>query len=63
MGLDERLKRLEQRAGVRDFAYDLTLLTDAELLALEACTSEAEASGDGVRLTPELESALNRVKR
>jgi hypothetical protein len=62
MGLKETVKRLE--AALSDTsAYDLTLLTDAELLALEACTSEAEASGDGVRLTPELESALNRVKR
>ncbi len=62
MGLKETVKRLESAMGDTS-AYDLTLLTDAELLALEACTSEAEASGDGVRLTPELESALNRVKR
>jgi hypothetical protein len=62
MGLKETVKRLESAMGDTS-AYDLTLLTDAELLALEACTSEAEASGDGVRLTPELEAALNRVKR
>jgi hypothetical protein len=62
MGLKETVKRLEAALGDTS-AYDLTLLTDAELLVLEACTSEAEASGDGVRLTPELEAALNRVKR
>ncbi len=61
MGLKEIVKRLEEAMGDTS-AYDLTLLTNAELLALEARTSNALASGEQVRLTSELEAALNRVK-
>jgi hypothetical protein len=61
MNLDSRLNKLE--AAIGDAAWDLTLLTDAELIALEACLSEAVAAGIPARLTPELEAALERVKR
>jgi hypothetical protein len=61
MGLDERLKRLEQVSGASS-THDLTRLTDEELLALRDCY---DADGKVVfeRITPELEAALLRVKR
>ncbi len=62
--LETRLGKLEAAIGDTS-AYDLTLLTDAELIGLEACLSKAEACGEDVRelITPELEAGLERVKR
>jgi hypothetical protein len=59
MNLDSRLNKLE--AAIGDAAWDLTLLTDAELIALERVL--AGATGERVCLTPKLEAALERVKR
>jgi hypothetical protein len=59
MNLDSRLNKLE--AAIGDAAWDLTLLTNAELIALERVV--AVATGERVCLTPELEAALLRVKR
>jgi hypothetical protein len=53
--LETRIGKLESAMG--DEAWDLTLLTDAELIALESCLSEAVAAGFPVCLTPELEAA------
>ncbi len=64
MNITSRLERLE-RATQRDApAHDLTLLTDAELLALEACFSKAEAEGCPLDqyITPEVDVALHRVE-
>jgi hypothetical protein len=63
MNLDSRLNKLE--AAIGDAAWNLTLLTDAELLALERCLSEAVAFDEPLHtyITPELEAALLRVKR
>jgi hypothetical protein len=59
MNLDSRLNKLE--AAIGDAAWNLTLLTNAELRALERVV--AGATGERVCLTPELEAALLRVKR
>ncbi len=63
MNLDSRLNKLE--AAIGDAAWDLTLLTNAELIALERCLSEAVALDEPLHtyITPELEAALLRVKR
>ncbi len=63
MNLQTRIGKLEEAIGDEPSAWDLTLLTDAELIALEACLSKAVAAGIPVCLTPELEAALLRVKR
>ncbi len=44
---------------------NLRLLTDAELVGLEAVYAKAEATGEdeSVFITPELEAALERVNR
>ncbi len=67
MGLKEAVKRLEAATALPNVynvaAYDLTLLTDAELIGIEARLSKAASSGEVVRLTPELITALERVKR
>ena len=66
MNLQTRVGRLEDAAAERDAsAWDLTLLTDAQLLGLEACFRKAEVTGESVHahITPELEAALERVKR
>ena len=62
MNLLSRIDRLEHAAPP---GYDLTLLTDAELVGLEACLSDAEARGVPPEhlITPELEAALRRVER
>ena len=62
--LETRVGKLESAIGDAS-AWDLTLLTDAELIALEACLSEAVTTGFPVHtvITPELEAALERVKR
>jgi hypothetical protein len=60
--LETRVGKLEEAIGDAA-AWDLTLLTNAELIGIEARISEAAATGEAVRLTPELESALERVKR
>jgi hypothetical protein len=62
MGLKEKVKRLE--AAVGDAAWDLTLLTNAELLELERVQTQVEATGENAAplITPELEAALERVR-
>jgi hypothetical protein len=57
MNLDSRLNKLE--AAIGD-AWDLTLLTDAELIALERVL--AGSLGERVCLTPELEAAIHRLQ-
>ncbi len=61
MTIKSRIERLEGARG----AWDLTLLTDAELIALEAGWSKAAATGQPVTdyITPELEAALRRARR
>ncbi len=66
MNLQTRVERLEDAAVARDAsAWDLTLLTDTELIDLEACLSKAVATHESVHtyITPELEAVLERVKR
>jgi hypothetical protein len=60
MNLQTRVGKLEAAIGDAA-AWDLTLLTNAELIALERVV--AVATGERVCLTPELEAALLRVKR
>jgi hypothetical protein len=60
--LESRVGRIEAAIGDTS-AWDLTLLTNAELIALEARLSKAAATGERVQITPELEAALERVKR
>jgi hypothetical protein len=59
MNIKTRVEKLE--ATVNRSSYDLTRLTDAELLALNDCYTD---EGDCVpeRATPELLAALERVK-
>jgi hypothetical protein len=59
VNLQSRVEKLE--ATVNRSSYDLTRLTDAELLALNDCYT---AAGDYLpeRMTPELAAALERVK-
>ncbi len=64
MRLETRLERLESAARQSTLpTHDLTRLTDAELLALEACFSKAEAEGCPLDqyFTPEVEAALERA--
>ncbi len=66
MNLTTRLERLESAARQSTLpTHDLTRLTDAELLALEACFSKAAAEGRPLDqyITPEVEAALHRVER
>jgi len=65
MSLETRLQRLERAPQSGELPYDLTLLTDAELLALEECFSKAEARGLPLAqyITPEVDAALQRVER
>jgi len=64
VNLQTRLDKLEGKMREANMsAYDLTLLTNAELIALEAHLSKAIAAGEIVRYTPELGTALERVKR
>ncbi len=60
MSLQNRVEKLE--ATVNRSSYDLTRLTDAELLALSDCYTSA---GDYLpeRMTPELAERLESVKR
>jgi hypothetical protein len=60
MNLQTRIERLEEAGS--NFDYDLTLLTDAEMLTLNDCYTEG---GELLpeRVTPELVAALERVKR
>jgi hypothetical protein len=60
MNIKTRVEKLE--ATVNRSGYDLTRLTDAELLALNDCYTSA---GDYLpeRMTPELAAALESVKR
>ncbi len=66
MSLQNRIDKLERiaEAGTGTL-WDMTRLTDAELLALEACFSKAEAEGCPLDqyFTPEVEAALHRVER
>ena len=64
MNLQTRVERLESAIGDAG-AYDLTLLTDAELIDLEACLSRVAQTGEAVHtlITPELAGALERVRR
>ena len=61
MNLQTRIGKLE--AVISDTsAWNLSLLTDDELLALSLCyTNEGQPIPE--RVTPELAAALNRVKR
>jgi hypothetical protein len=63
MNLQTRIGKLESAIG--DAAWDLTLLTDAELIDLEACLSRVAQTGEAVHtlITPELAGALERVRR
>jgi hypothetical protein len=64
MNLQTRIGKLEAATAQArgSAAYDLTLLTDDELLALSLCyTNEGQPIPE--RVTPELAAALNRVKR
>jgi hypothetical protein len=70
MGLEQRVSKLERQAedaavkrAVAD--CDLTLLTDDELISLEACFSEAKARGLSLehlqqQLTPELKKVIDK---
>jgi hypothetical protein len=63
MSLQNRIDKLERAAGQNlCLTHDLTLLTDAELIALERWTS-ATVEGIAKSMPPELETALRRVKR
>lgn len=59
MNLKNRVEKLEET--VKASGYDMTLLTDAELLALHACYTD---DGDYLpeRMTPELAKRLEEVK-
>lgn len=59
MSLQNRVEKLEATVNRSD--YDLTRLTDAELLALNDCYTEG---GELLpeRVTPELVAAMERVK-
>jgi hypothetical protein len=61
MNLEKRIDKLEAAIGDTS-AWDITLLTNAELVALEACLSKAVAAGKPVCLTPDLEAAIHRLK-
>ncbi len=61
MNLEKRIDKLE--AAIGDAAWDLTLLTNEELISLERVAAKAVATGERVCLTPELEAALLRAKR
>jgi hypothetical protein len=65
LNIISRLERLERATQASAPTHDLTLLTDAELLALEECFSKAEARGLPLDqyLTPEVYAALHRVER
>ncbi len=64
MNLDSRLNKLEAAIGDAA-AYDLTLLTNAELLELERVQTQVETTGEDAAtlITPKLEAALERAKR
>jgi hypothetical protein len=64
MSLENRIAKLEAANGNAG-EWDLTRLTDAELLNLHAAQSKAEATGKPVAdyITPELFAALERIKR
>lgn len=65
MNLKARVERLEDNMAERQaLEWDLSALTDAELINLEACFSRAKAIGEPVHqlITPELYAALERVK-
>jgi hypothetical protein len=62
MNLETRIGKLESVIGDAA-AWDLSLLTNAELIGIEARLSKAAARGERVQITPELEAALERVKR
>jgi hypothetical protein len=64
MSIERRIAKLEATHGNAG-EWDLTRLTDAELLNLHAAQSEAEATGKPVTdyITPELCAALERARR
>jgi hypothetical protein len=66
MGLKETVKRLEAAAEACEPSlfelFDLKALTNDELLALRACYTD-EGQPKRARITPELITALERVKR
>jgi hypothetical protein len=72
MNMQTRIERLEQRAeaaqtaaAMKEWELILAGLTDDELISLQAVYSKAVATGKPVTdyITPELEAALERVKR
>jgi hypothetical protein len=68
MGLDQRVSKLEAAqtaAAQEEWKLILPRLTDDELIALEACCSKSVETEKPLTdfITPELEAALERVKR
>ncbi len=64
MNLQNRVSKLEAAEVRRKIdEFDLTLLTDAELLALDACYRKAEETGKPILecITPEVDAAMERV--
>ncbi len=64
MSIENRIERLEEAAIKRRVKeFDFTLLTDAELLALDACYRKAEETGAPVHqcITPEAEAVIQRI--
>jgi hypothetical protein len=68
MSLGQRVSRLEATQAAEaneEWGVILGRLSDDELIALDACYRQAAATGKPVTdyITPELEAALERVKR
>ncbi len=64
MGLEQRVERLERSlVDADDCSYDLTRLTDDELLELHALQTRYSETGEQVEATPELEAALERASQ
>jgi hypothetical protein len=62
MSIESRIERLEKAAINPAGGFDLTRLTDDELLGIEAFLSRtASANSPDTILSPELEAALKRV--
>jgi hypothetical protein len=53
-----QMSNAELEAAIAQSPFDLTLLTDAELMSVDAWLSKVDAP-----LTPELEAMFERIKR
>jgi len=63
MSIESRIERLEKAAITPAGGFDLTRLTDDELIGIEAFLSRAaSANSPDAILSPELEAALERVR-